>query len=182
MHKFLFCNKFILFLYMFRALFCSSSGGQNYIIQHLVSSHSVGVRPVRRLRENSQPVRRTAMFRALLCSSSGGQNCIIQHLVSSHTVGGRPVRRLRENSQPVLWTAMFRALLCSSSGGENCNIQHLVSSHTVGGCPVHRTATYSVWCYKMMYITFFTFWWWAQHCSKHTDEYNKRIIKHESAH
>ena len=31
---------------------CSSSGGQNYIIQHLVSSHSVGGRPVHRLRED----------------------------------------------------------------------------------------------------------------------------------
>ena len=39
-------------LYMFRALLCSSSGGQNCIIQHLVSSHSVGGRPVRRLRED----------------------------------------------------------------------------------------------------------------------------------
>jgi len=32
---------------------CSSSGGQNCIIQHLVSSHSVGGRPVHRLREDS---------------------------------------------------------------------------------------------------------------------------------
>jgi len=31
---------------MFRALLCSSSGGQNYIIQHLVTSHSVGGLPV----------------------------------------------------------------------------------------------------------------------------------------
>ena len=30
---------------MFRALLCSSSGGQNCIIQHLVSSHSVGAVP-----------------------------------------------------------------------------------------------------------------------------------------
>jgi len=42
----LFYNKFIIFLYMFRALLCSSSGGQSCIIQHLVSSHSVGGRPV----------------------------------------------------------------------------------------------------------------------------------------
>jgi len=28
MHKFLFYNNFIIFLYMFRALLCSSSGGQ----------------------------------------------------------------------------------------------------------------------------------------------------------
>ena len=46
MHKILFYNKFIIFLYMFRALLCSSSGGQNCIIQHLVSSHTVGGRPV----------------------------------------------------------------------------------------------------------------------------------------
>jgi len=39
MHKFLFYNEFIAFLYMFRALLCSSSGGQNFIVQHLVSSH-----------------------------------------------------------------------------------------------------------------------------------------------
>ena len=38
---------------MFRALLCSSSGGQNCITQHLVSSHSVGGRPVHRLREDS---------------------------------------------------------------------------------------------------------------------------------
>ena len=31
---------------------CSPSGGQNCIIQHLVSSHSVGGRPVHRLRED----------------------------------------------------------------------------------------------------------------------------------
>ena len=40
-------------LYMFLALFCSSSGGQNCIIQHLISSHCVGGRPVHRLREDS---------------------------------------------------------------------------------------------------------------------------------
>jgi len=48
MHKILFYNKFITRLYMFRALLCSSSGGQNCIIQHLVLSHSVGGRPVHR--------------------------------------------------------------------------------------------------------------------------------------
>jgi hypothetical protein len=35
MHKFLFCNKFItlIFLYMLRALLCSSSGGQIVLIK-----------------------------------------------------------------------------------------------------------------------------------------------------
>ena len=37
---------------MFRALLCSSSGGQNCILQHLVSSHFVGSRPVHRLGED----------------------------------------------------------------------------------------------------------------------------------
>jgi len=50
MHKFLFYNKFTVCLYMFRALLCSSSGGLNCIIQHLVSPHTV--RPVHRLRES----------------------------------------------------------------------------------------------------------------------------------
>jgi len=37
---------------MFRALLCSSLGGQNFIVQHLESSHSVIGRPVHRLRED----------------------------------------------------------------------------------------------------------------------------------
>jgi len=52
MHKFFFYNKFIICLYMFRALLCSSSGGQNFIIEHLVSSHTVGEHPVHSLRED----------------------------------------------------------------------------------------------------------------------------------
>jgi hypothetical protein len=39
----------ILYMYMFRAISCSSSGGQIVLIQHLVSSLSVSDRPVRRL-------------------------------------------------------------------------------------------------------------------------------------
>jgi len=35
-------NTFIIFLYMFRALVCSSSGGQIVLVQHLVSSLSLG--------------------------------------------------------------------------------------------------------------------------------------------
>ena len=43
----------ILYMYMFRAISCSSSGGQIVLIQHLVSSLSVSDRPVHRLREDS---------------------------------------------------------------------------------------------------------------------------------
>jgi hypothetical protein len=48
-------NTFITFLYMymFRAISCSSSGGQIAFIQHLVSSLPVSDRPVHRLRKNS---------------------------------------------------------------------------------------------------------------------------------
>jgi hypothetical protein len=41
----------ILYMYMFRAISCSSSGGQIVLIQHLVSSLSVSDRPVNWLRE-----------------------------------------------------------------------------------------------------------------------------------
>jgi len=37
----LYLNTFITFLYMFRALLCSSSGGQIVLVQHLVSSLSI---------------------------------------------------------------------------------------------------------------------------------------------
>src|SRR5215475_4582580 len=36
----------ILYMYMFRAISCSSSGGQTVLIQHLISSLSVSDRPV----------------------------------------------------------------------------------------------------------------------------------------
>jgi hypothetical protein len=38
----------ILYMYMFRAISCSSSGGQTVLIQHLVSSLSVSDRPAHR--------------------------------------------------------------------------------------------------------------------------------------
>jgi hypothetical protein len=46
-------NTFIttLYMYMFRAISCSSSGGQFVLMQHLVSSLSVSDRPVHRLRK-----------------------------------------------------------------------------------------------------------------------------------
>jgi hypothetical protein len=62
----LFCNKFIIFLYTFRALLCSSAGGQ-IVLYSIWYRHSVGGRPVRRLREAfqlvlSQLVHRTATY------------------------------------------------------------------------------------------------------------------------
>jgi hypothetical protein len=42
----------ILYMYMFRAISCSSSGGQIVLTQHLVSSLSVSDRSVHRLRKN----------------------------------------------------------------------------------------------------------------------------------
>ena len=46
MLKILFYNKFIICLYMFRALCPRHQEVKNCVIQHLVSSHSVGGRPV----------------------------------------------------------------------------------------------------------------------------------------
>ena len=58
MHKFLFYNKFIIHLYMFRALCAHHQEVKMCIIQYLVSSHCVaGGRPVHTLREDSFNVR-----------------------------------------------------------------------------------------------------------------------------
>jgi hypothetical protein len=46
MHKFLIHLFTILYMYMFRAISCSSSGGQIVLIQHLLSLLSVSDRPV----------------------------------------------------------------------------------------------------------------------------------------
>ena len=72
MHTIFFCNKFIIFLYMFRAQLCSSSGGQIvlYSIWCILSNWPT---------QCTQPCFMISffiflyMFRALLCSSSGGQ-------------------------------------------------------------------------------------------------------------
>jgi len=48
----LYFNTFITLLYMFRALFCSSSGGQIVLTQPLVSSLSLGDCSVHRLQED----------------------------------------------------------------------------------------------------------------------------------
>ena len=51
-----FLNTFITFLSMFRALLCSSSGGQIVLVQPLVSSLSLGDCSVHRLREDCRAV------------------------------------------------------------------------------------------------------------------------------
>jgi len=48
-------KTFTIFLYMFRALLCSSSGDQIVLVQHLVSSLSLGDCSVQRLREDCRP-------------------------------------------------------------------------------------------------------------------------------
>jgi len=53
MHKFFILIHFTIFLYMFRALLCSSSGGKIVLLQHLVSSLFLGDCSVHRLREDS---------------------------------------------------------------------------------------------------------------------------------
>ena len=82
----MFYNKFISCLYMFRAhvLIIRRS---NCVTQPLVSSHSVGCRPVQRLREDlSQPVQGTATYRY-----DDTRGCVIQfwppddeHMCSKH--------------------------------------------------------------------------------------------------
>ena len=47
---------------MFRAVLCSSSRGQIVLLQHLVSSHSVNSRTVRRLRADCSPLSTGALY------------------------------------------------------------------------------------------------------------------------
>jgi len=54
MHKIFNIFITILYMYMFRAIPCPSSGGQIVLIQHLVSSLSVSDRPVHNLRERTE--------------------------------------------------------------------------------------------------------------------------------
>jgi len=61
----LYFNTFITFLYMFRALLCSSSGGQIVLVQHLVSSLSLGDCSVHSLGESSLK----------LCTEQSPKNC-----------------------------------------------------------------------------------------------------------
>jgi glucan phosphoethanolaminetransferase (alkaline phosphatase superfamily) len=52
MHKFFNILITVLYMYMFGAISCSSSGGQILLIQHLASSLSVSDHPVHTLRKN----------------------------------------------------------------------------------------------------------------------------------
>ena len=85
MHKILFYNKFVICVYMFRALLCSSSGGQNCTIQPLVSLHVQVAVPCTGW-VLSQSVHRTATYR---CDDT--RCCIIkfwppddEHMCSKH--------------------------------------------------------------------------------------------------
>ena len=123
MHKILFYNQFIICHHIFFILvinqldaqnfvlqsvyfmplhvsstMCSSSGGQNCIMQHLVLSHYVGGPPVHRLIKDSQPVHGMATYR---CDDT--RVCIIhfwspddEHVVLETCrgmIGCRPVHR-----------------------------------------------------------------------------------------
>jgi hypothetical protein len=61
-------NTFItlLYMYMFRAISCSSSGGQIVLTQHLVSSRSVSDRPVHRSRKKKLQVVQAIMMATLI--------------------------------------------------------------------------------------------------------------------
>jgi len=137
----------ILYMYTFRAISCSSSGGQIVLMQHVVSSLS--------LTETDEHFNTFMIilymytFRAISCSSSGGQIVLMQHVVSSLSVSDHPVhstgRSLTETDDHfntfmiILYMYTFRAISCSSSGGQIVLMQHVVSSLSVRDHPVHST-------------------------------------------
>ena len=83
---------------------------------------------------------------------------------------------------------MFRATPCSSSGESVVSIRHLVSvtlcrwpsSMQVGkflpDLHTRRSPTQSD-IYQMSYWYNWFSWWWARSCSKHVENWNKRIEK-----
>ena len=56
---------YIIILHMFRAVLCSSSGGQIVLLQHLVSSLSVNGRTVRRLGTDVSPLSTGILYSCL---------------------------------------------------------------------------------------------------------------------
>ena len=147
MHKILFYIKFIICLYMFRPLLCSSSGGQNCIIQHLVSSHSVGGRPVL-----SQPLHRTATYR---CDDT--RCCIIKFWPpdDKHNSARNMYRNIKQ---------------CDDT---RCCIIQFWSPDDEHNSARNMYRNIKVWWYQMLYNTILTPWWWAQQCSKHVQEYKR---------
>jgi len=61
---------------------CSSSGGQNCIIQHLVPSHSVDGCPVYRLREDWLACIPTSPLST--CATDGHPQSVMKHLEAFH--------------------------------------------------------------------------------------------------
>ena len=110
-HKFVFYNKFIIFLYMFRALLCSLSGGENCIIQHLVSSHSV---------DGTNSCFIISLLHASTCFEH--YVLIIRLLKLYYTTSGIVTlcrwHKFLFYNKFIISLYMFRALLCSSSGGK----------------------------------------------------------------
>jgi len=74
---------------MFRTLLCPSSGGQNCIIQHLVSSHCTGWKRTAVL---SQSVHRTATYKSShnLCTGRHDTRCYIIQFWPPDVENNRP--------------------------------------------------------------------------------------------
>jgi len=148
---------------MFRALLCSLSGGQNCTIQLLVSSHSVGGRPVHRLREDSvlsQPVHRTVTYRV--------------HS-SLNLCTGRPP------------TEFIRLSTCAPDG----HLQSSFLSQSVHRAATYRVHFSLNLCTgrpptecddTRCCIVQFDLLMMSTYCSKHVEVYNKLIRKREFVH
>jgi len=153
MHKFLY-SYIVTILYMFRAVICSSSGGQIVFIQHMVSSLCMsgrGGRTVHWLRQSSLSTsvlhdHQDHSFRVTIPYTVYIQFDLLMMSIycSKHVEGFFYAFSTVHHSivlflQPTLVhnsittchitiLDMFRALTCPSSGGTTAQTQHLVSS------------------------------------------------------
>ena len=114
MHQFLFCNEFIIHLYMFRAQLRSLSGGRNCIAQHLPTSQSAG------------GVRCTPVHAILRCTVKNTSKLKIYLFLNINQLDALN-----------FITSLFQAStcfehMCSSSGGQQLyypDDEHMCSKH-----------------------------------------------------
>jgi hypothetical protein len=92
---------------MFRATSCSSSGGQIVLIQHLVSSLSVGDRPVQRTVTFMRQVGR--LLRIKTKSQKGGEYFIIRNfIICTHRLWVHPFKGIGDRTWELSYTGKTR--------------------------------------------------------------------------
>ena len=98
---------------------------------------------------------------------------------------------VRISVSAVIWVENSNCMHCKLSTDRPFNLlktKCIYVTEGLGNFPLCRWPSgapdghLQVWRYQMLYNTILTFWWQAQHCSKHVETYNKLTIKQEFVH